>query len=147
MGLTMNVSRLLPVQPITSFSAPCFTSQVAAGFPSPADDHMDKALDLNELLIRSPSATFYCRVSGDSMTGVGIFNDDILIVDRALKPCHGDVVLAALDGELTCKILDMHGRRLLAANRDYHPILIKEGMDFLIEGVIISSIRRHRCLP
>lgn len=126
---------------------PCFLSRVQAGFPSPADDYVDKPLDLNELLIRHPASTFYCQVNGDSMNGAGIYNGDYLIVDRALHPAHGDVVVAALDGELTCKILDLRQRRLLAANRDYPPIPIGEGSDFIIEGVVTSSIRRHRCLP
>ncbi|HEY8386186.1 MAG TPA: translesion error-prone DNA polymerase V autoproteolytic subunit [Porticoccaceae bacterium] len=126
---------------------PCFLSRVQAGFPSPADDYLDGALDLNHLLIQHPNATFYCRVSGDSMTGAGIFDGDYLIVDRSLRPSHGDVVVAVLDGEMTCKILDMRQQRLLAANRNFPPIPIREGSDFLIEGVVTSSIRRHRCLP
>ncbi|KJS09252.1 MAG: hypothetical protein VR73_03220 [Gammaproteobacteria bacterium BRH_c0] len=138
----------LPIpSPLRAFAAPIYLSRVPAGFPSPADDYVDKPLDLNELLIRHPSATFYCQVSGESMTGAGIFDGDILIVDCALRASHGDVVLATLDGEMTCKILDLHHQRLLAANRDYAPIPIREGCDFVIKGVVTSSIRRHRCLP
>ena len=129
------------------FSAPLFSTRVQAGFPSPADDYLEATLDLNEHLIQHPAATFYCRVCGDSMTGVGIFEGDLLIVDRALTPRDGDVVLAALDGELTCKILDSQGRRLLAANKQYPPITIADGSSFEVEGVVISSIRRHRCSP
>lgn len=143
----MSIQRLPRPETGTAFCAPFFVSRVPAGFPSPADDYMDKGLDLNEYLIQHPAATFYCRVSGESMTGLGIFDGDILIVDRAVRPAHGDVVLAVLDGELTCKVLDMHKQRLLAANRDYDPIPIREGSDFSIEGVVTSSIRRHRCLP
>jgi len=127
-----------------AFHAPFFRSQVPAGFPSPADDYMDKRLDLNEHFIKHPAATFYCRVSGQSMTGAGIFDGDLLIVDRAVRPVHGDVILAALNGELTCKILDMHNRRLLSANDGYPPLPIEEGADFQIEGVVINSIRSHR---
>jgi len=105
---------------------------------------MDKRLDLNEQFIKHPAATFYCRVSGQSMTGAGIFDGDLLIVDRAVRPVHGDVILAALDGELTCKILDMYNRQLVSANDQYPPLLITEGMDFSIEGVVIHSIRSHR---
>ncbi len=143
----------MSIRPIARHAAasvcylPLFAARVQAGFPSPADDYMDRALDLNQYLIRHPAATFYCEVAGDSMTGVGIFSGDLLVVDRALKPQHGDVVLAALDGELTCKVLDMHKQRLLAANNKYPPIAIREGSDFVIEGVVTSSIRRHRCLP
>jgi len=127
-----------------AFHAPLFISQVPAGFPSPADDYMDKRLDLNEHFIKHPAATIYCRVSGQSMTGVGIFDGDLLIVDRAVHPVHGDVVLAALNGELTCKILDMHKRQLLSANEGYPPLPIEEEADFQIEGVVINSIRSHR---
>ncbi len=127
-----------------AFHVPLFISKVPAGFPSPADDYMDKQLDLNEQFIKHPAATFYCRVSGQSMTGAGIFDGDLLIVDRAVRPVHGDVILAALDGELTCKILDMYNRRLVSANDHYPPLPITEGMDFSIEGVVIHSIRSHR---
>ena len=123
---------------------PCYASLVPAGFPSPADDYMDKALDLNEHLIKNPAATFYCRVSGQSLTGIGIFDGDLLIVDRSLKPQQGSVILAVVDGELTCKILDLHRQRLLSANRNYPPITIREGSVCEVEGVVINSIRFHR---
>jgi len=141
------MSRFIAHRTTLDFHAPLFSTRVQAGFPSPADDYLEGSLDLNEHLIQHPAATFYCRVCGDSMTGVGIFDGDLLIVDRALTPRNGDVVLAALDGELTCKILDSKGRQLLAANKRYAPIVIPEGSHFEVEGVVISSVRRHRCLP
>lgn len=104
---------------------------------------MDRKLDLNEHLIKHPAATFYCRVSGHSMNGLGIFDGDTLIVDRAITPKNGDVVLAVLDGELTCKKLDIQGKRLLSANDKYPPIPIKEWAEFEVEGVVTSSIRYH----
>lgn len=131
----------------SSFRAPLYSNRVQAGFPSPADDYLEGSLDLNEYLISHPSATFYCRVCGDSMTGAGIFDGDLLIVDRALTPRDGDVVLALLNGELTCKILDRQRRCLLAANPGYPAIPIPEDSSFEVEGVVISSIRRHRCSP
>src|SRR5690606_28070358 len=143
----MKISTLSTPASTRAFTATAPLSRAPTGFPSPADDYVGKALDLNKLLIHHPSATFYCQVNGESMTGAGIFDGDILIVDRALRPAHGDVVLAALDGELTCKILDLHQQRLLAANRDHPPIPVREGSAFMIEGVVTSSIRRHRCLP
>ncbi len=85
-----------------SASFPLFSVAVSAGFPSPADDFMETPLDIREHLIKHPSATFFARAEGDSMTGFGIFSGDLLIVDRALQPQHGDVVIAAIDGELTC---------------------------------------------
>lgn len=143
----MSRFRFLPHCNFSNFRAPLYSSRVQAGFPSPADDYMEGALDLHEHLIRHPSATFYCRVCGDSMTGAGIFDGDLLIVDRALTPRDGDVVLALINGELTCKILDSQRRRLLAANPGYPAIPIPEGGNFEVEGVVISSIRRHRCSP
>lgn len=143
----------MPIKPIArpevgaTFVAPLYAHRVPAGFPSPADDYLDKGLDLNEFLIKHPVATFYCRVTGGSMEGLGIFDGDILIVDRALEPLHGDVVLAVLDGELTCKVLDTRHQRLLSANPSFDPIPIRDDADFLVEGVVTSSIRRHRCLP
>ncbi|MAF82640.1 MAG: translesion error-prone DNA polymerase V autoproteolytic subunit [Gammaproteobacteria bacterium] len=140
----MHAVRVSRHQARAAFHAPLFISQVPAGFPSPADDYMDKKLDLNEHFIKHPEATFYCRVSGQSMTGAGIFDGDLLIVDRAVNPAHGDVILAALNGELTCKILDMRNRQLLSASDNYPPLPIEEDSDFQIEGVVINSIRSHR---
>lgn len=142
------MTSLLPIAPptITTTAAACrplFVSSVAAGFPSPADDYVDGDLDLMELLIQHPAATFYCRVSGDSMEGAGIYDGDILIVDRAAKAAHGDVVVAAVAGELTCKYLDINRHRLLPANDKYRPIEIPEDSDLVIEGVVRHSIRCH----
>lgn len=122
---------------------PLFLSRVPAGFPGPADDYSKEGgLDLNDL-IRHPAATFYCRASGDSMRGVGIFDGDLLVVDRAEEPADGSVVVANLDGELTCKILDRAGRRLLSANPAHAPIPVGEGSEMKVEGVVLHSIRSH----
>ena len=128
-----------------SVELPLFLSKVQAGFPSPADDHLDQSLDLNEHLIEHPAATFFCRVTGESMTGIGIYDGDIIVVDRALNPDHGDVVLAAVDGELTCKVLDKHKRRLLSSNPQFKPIAISDEMELMVEGVVTYSITSHRC--
>jgi DNA polymerase V len=95
------------------------------------------------MLIQHPAATFFCRVSGDSMEGAGIYDGDILIVDRAVTPVHGDVVVAAVAGELTCKYLDKNRHRLLPANDRYRPIEIPDGSELVIEGVVRHSIRCH----
>ncbi len=134
----------LPMATPRSLLIPCISAKIPAGFPSPADDHIDKTLDLNEHLIAHPAATFYCRVTGHSMQGIGIFDGDLLIIDRSVAPVHGDVVLAALDGEFTCKVLDLHRRRLLSANDDYPPIAIGDESTFEVEGVVVHSIRTHR---
>ena len=85
---------------------PFFSCAVEAGFPSPADDHLEGSLDLNSYLIKHPAATFFVRVSGESMVGAGIFNNDILVVDRSIKPSNGKVVIAVLEGQLTVKRLE-----------------------------------------
>lgn len=117
---------------------PLFLCRVSAGFPSPAADHLDKCLDLNELLIKHPAATFFVRVAGDSMTGAGINHDDILIVDRALEPANGKVVIAVLNGELTVKRLFRNGDsfRLAAENPAYPDLQLAEGESCEIWGVV-----------
>ena len=82
-----------------------YNCSVTAGFPSPADDYLEDKLDLNEYLIKHPAATFFVRVAGDSMINAGIYNNDIIIVDRSIKPKHGKIVVAALDGQMTIKRL------------------------------------------
>ena len=100
-GLCVVAARRARVGP--SRPRPLFLSRVPAGFPSPADDYMEKRLDINEALVNDEEATFFVRVAGDSMTGAGIHDGDILVVDRSAQPTEGDVVIAILDGELTVK--------------------------------------------
>ena len=123
-----------------------YGSLVAAGFPSPADDHLDKNLDLTEYLVHNRSATFYIRVKGDSMKGCGIFDGAMLVVDRSLKPRDGDVVLAVLEGEFTCKRLKIENRKvfLCAENPNYKDIIITEEMNFRVWGVVTSAINDFR---
>ena len=122
---------------------PLYGSRVAAGFPSPADDHLEKPLDLNEHLVRHPAATYFVRVEGDSMDGAGIRNGDILVVDRALEPRSGSIVVAVVNGELTVKRLDIRDRRLwlVPENPAYAPIEIREGTELAIWGVVAHAIR------
>lgn len=141
----MSIERIADFEARLDVSAPYFRHRVPAGFPSPADDYMDGKLDLNEHLIQHPAATFFCRVSGESMRDIGIFDGDLLIVDRAVKASHGAVILAAVDGELTCKVLDYHQQRLLSANANYPPLAIHSELSLVIEGVVTHSIRHHRC--
>ncbi|HET98231.1 MAG TPA: translesion error-prone DNA polymerase V autoproteolytic subunit [Desulfurivibrio alkaliphilus] len=103
---------------------PLFAQGVSAGFPSPAEDYIEGRLDLNELMVAHPAATFFVRVAGDSMIGAGIHHDDILVVDRSLEPISGKIVIAVVDGELTVKrLFKRDGRvRLLAENPAYPPI-------------------------
>ncbi len=125
-------------------SLPLFSGGVSAGFPSPAEDYTDRKLDLNELLIKNPAATFFVRVEGDSMVGAGIQHDDILVVDRSRQAVSGDIVIAVLDGELTVKRLfrGAHCARLLAENPDYPAIEIGEERDCEIWGVVTSVVHQ-----
>lgn len=121
-----------------SLCLPCLSVPVSAGFPSPADDHLQNNLNLQEALIPRPAATFLMRVKGDSMEGCGIFSGDLLIVDRSLPPVDGAVVIAVLNGEFTVKQLRLSQKTILlaAANADYTPIVVKAGMEFQVWGVV-----------
>ena len=120
-----------------------FSAQPAAGFPAPGDDLVERPLDLNDLLIDNPTSTFFVRVSGDSMEGAGIFDGDYLIVDRAVEPTQGKIVVAAVFGELVVKRLSKHLSKLalVSENDDYEPILINEQEDVYVWGVVTGSAR------
>lgn len=126
----------------TRLRLPLYQARVTAGFPSPADDYLEGTLDLNRHLVRHPAATFFVRVSGDSMVGVGIHPGDLLVVDRALEPADGRVVIAVLNGELTVKRLRLQEEKvwLEAANPAYPPIAITDCMDFEVWGVVSHVI-------
>jgi DNA polymerase V len=123
---------------------PLFLSGVSAGFPSPADDYLDRKLDLNEYMIKNPAATFFVRVAGESMTGAGINDDDILIVDRSLEATSGDVVIAVINGELAVKrLLKKDGVcQLIAENPLYPPLKITGDTPLEIWGVVTYAIHR-----
>jgi len=116
---------------------PLFLSRVPAGFPSPADDYVETSLDLSEALVEDEEATFYVRVAGDSMTGAGIHDGDILVVDRSVEPGKGDVVIAALGGELTVKRYEVRGGRpcLVPEAEGHAPIPVREGQELRVWGV------------
>ena len=135
----MKVSRL-PHEATQSFRLPFFATSVAAGFPSPADDYIETGLDLNEYLVKHPSSTFLAKASGDSMARAGILDGALLVVDKSITPKNGHVVIAAINGELTCKILDVEHRLLRAANPGYPSITLDEDTDLLIEGVVVYAI-------
>ncbi len=121
-------------------------AKVSAGFPSPAEDSGEGKLDLNEHLIARPAATFIIAVEGRSMTGAGIFPNDLLVVDRSIKPKRGDVVIAVVGGDLTVKRLEKNGEQWLlkAENPDYPAIFVTSEMECVIWGVVTSSIRRFQ---
>jgi len=126
----------------TTFKAPYFSGGVSAGFPSPAEDHMHTKLDLNELLITHPSATYYVRVVGDSMLEAGIVSGDLLIVDRSIEVKNNSIVVAYVDGEFTVKRFQKIFDKvyLKPENKQYKSIEIKKDMDFEVFGVVVHAI-------
>ncbi len=132
-----------------SSSQPCplqLFYSVQAGFPSPAEDFDDRRLDLNEFLIRNPPATFLLRVVGESMTGIGIFDGDFIIVDRSLQPLDGDIVVACLDNAFTVKRLRRLPDRVVlqAENPSVSPIEILGDQQLELFGVVTNCVRRIR---
>jgi DNA polymerase V len=119
---------------------------IRAGFPSPADDFAVKRQDLNDLLITHPAATFFWRVRGTSMQGAGIADGDILIVNRALDPVHGDIVVAEIDNDFTVKYLHRRGGKvkLAAADPTFPDIVPREGQTLSICGVVTGAIKKFR---
>jgi DNA polymerase V len=117
--------------------------RVSAGFPSPAADYADKRLDINEYLVRNPVSTFFFSVEGDSMQGAEIFDGDMLVVDKSIRPRHGHIVIAFVDGERLVKRLYQRAGRvaLLAENSLYPPLEISESMEFLIWGVVTGKFK------
>lgn len=113
------------------------------GFPSPAQDYAGGTLDLNDYLVRRPSATYYLDVAGDSMTEAGIFDGDLLVVDRSINARSGQIVVAVLDGELVIKRFERRGGRfyLTSAHPHYPPVSL-EGTDCQIRGVVTGIVRR-----
>ncbi|MEH6580142.1 MAG: S24 family peptidase [Amphritea sp.] len=116
------------------------------GFESPASEYVQLGLDLGQLLIDHPSATYIGYAEGESMTGDGIFSGDLLIISRAEKVRDQDIIVANLNGTFVCKKVDTAKARLLSSAAGYRPYTLKEGDDFQIEGVVIRSIRLHRPL-
>ena len=123
-----------------------FENYVPAGFPSPAETYTEGPLNLHDYLVKKPAATFFVRVTGDSMVGAGIFKGDLLVVDKSLEPAHRSIVIAAVDGEFTVKrLIKRQGQILLQAeNPNYPDRLIQEGNSFEIWGVVCHCIHDLR---
>lgn len=122
------------------------STPVRAGFPNPAEDADEIALDLNDLIVKNPVSTFYIRVEGDSMIGAGIKSGDIVVVDKSLNPKSGDIVVAAVEGEFTLKYLKLRDSQawLVAANPDFEPIAMHEATDAGVWGVVTYIIHKVR---
>lgn len=126
-------------------SLPFFLEHVPCGFPSPAQDYEEDRLDLNQLVIKHPNATYFIRVSGDSMIDAGISNGDLLVVDRALNAQHGDIVVAAVDGEFTVKELRTRPfLQLVPHNPRYSPIHFQHEEALEIFGVVTFTVKAMR---
>jgi DNA polymerase V len=143
-AMPLHVTAIFTPDQTTAVPCPVFLTAVPAGFPSPADDFLEGSLDLNQHLIRHPAATFFVRVSGDSMIEAGIHSGDLLIVDRALEPAQNHVVIAVVNGELTVKRLGKRGDTLclLSENGQYPPLLLDATTDCEIWGVVTYVIHR-----
>lgn len=143
-----NVLEIIPCAPmaqLSQLSVPFMVSSVSAGFPSPAEGSIDKVLDLNELLIRQPTSTFFVRVKGDSMRDAGILDGDLIVVERGERPNNRDIVLAIVEGEFTIKRwVKQSGRLILQAENPAYPnILLADHMDWEVWGVVRYAI--HSC--
>lgn len=121
-----------------------FSSQIPAGFPSPAEDFLEKRLDLNEYLIKNKSATFLIKVYGDSMMNAGIFDGDMLVIDRSVQPSSGKIILGVLNGEFTVKRMEKRRNKLFLVpeNKKFDSIEITNEMDFKIWGVVTFAIHK-----
>lgn len=143
--MNSTISATLPVR---FFDAPLLArlliSRVCAGFPSPAEDLGAQRIDLTQMLVVHPQATYFLRASGQSMVEAGIFDNDIMVVDRAIKPRHNHIVVAIVDGDFTVKHLYQRAGRikLKAANPTFPDIVPKEGQTIEVWGVVTSTIKQ-----
>lgn len=133
---------LSPRKALSKVYLPLFACKVAAGFPSPAADYIDKTLDLNELLVAKPAATYFVRVQGDSMINAGIHPNDILVVDRSIDPIPGKIVICALNNEITVKRLAYENEhwKLKAENEEYPDFPLNDDLELVVWGVVTSVI-------
>lgn len=135
----------IPAPSPDSLELPLFLSPAVCGFPSPAQDYIEQTIDLNQICVEHPAATFYVRASGHSMVGEGINDGDLLIIDRAITARQGSIVLACLDGEFTVKKLQEHPcPALLPANSDFPPIYPQEGQELEIFGVVTFVLHKTK---
>ncbi len=138
----MKVQAIYQPDQSTQCKRPLFMVPVSAGFPSPAEDYIEGKLDLNQYLVKHSAATFFVKVTGNSMIDAGIHDGDILIVDRSLKPVNKKVVIAVVNGELSVRRIRVTKGKvfLMPENRDYKPLQVNEEMDFEVWGVVTTVI-------
>lgn len=118
-------------------------AEIKAGFPSPAEDFLDQSIDLNKVLVRNPSSTFYARVSGNSMKDANIEDGDLLIIDKSVEPKDGKIAVCYIDGEFTVKRIKTEADCcfLVPANSDYKPIKVTTENDFMVWGVVVHIVK------
>jgi DNA polymerase V len=135
---------LLGAVELSGTKIPMYSSRPQAGFPAPGDDSIENVLDINDLVVAHPAATFFVRVEGDSMDGAGIFSGDVLVVDRSISPKDGSIVVAAVYGEMVVKRLRATGEThiLVSENEGYSPIHINDNDECFIWGVVVGSVRQ-----
>ena len=140
----MSIKEVFGFEQRTKKKLPLFLAKISAGFPSPADDYIDKKLDLNEFLIKHPAATFFVKVEGDSMVEAGIHPGDLILVQKNIEPKNGDIVVAQVDEEWTLKYFQKRGRKvyLKAANEKYPTILPQQ--ELVVSGVVVADVRKYR---
>lgn len=131
---------------LSELDLPYADGGVRAGFPSPAQDYMDRSIDLNRELVPHPESTFYGRVEGDSMEDRGIFEGDIMVIDKSLEPRNGDVAVCMVDGEYTVKFVEFHADHvmLIPANPAYRPLRVEADEQFDVWGVVTYVIHKTR---
>lgn len=141
-----DVASISPVEPFTHMQIPLASEKVAAGFPSPAQDYVDKTLDMNEHLISNEATTFIVKVASLSMRDAGIDIDDELVVDRSLEAKHDDIIIALIDNDFTVKRLMIEGDHhwLKAENPDCSDIHLRDGQEMVIWGVVTFVIKPFR---
>ncbi len=125
---------------------PLYTTRPSAGFAMPGDDHIDRVLDIHDLVVQNPASTFFMRVEGDSMIDAGIFSGDVLVIDRSKDPKDGSIVVAAVNGEMVIKRLKIESKGsdplLMSENDAYDPIVVGEGEEYTIWGVVVGLVRQ-----
>lgn len=133
------------VEGAADIAIPLYASHISAGFPSPADDYIEAELDLNRFMIRNPPDTFMVRVNGDALSGAGILDEDVLVVDRSIGPRHGMIVVAVVNGAMCVRRLNRKHRGwvLDPENRDFQPLRIRPGQDLEIWGVVTGVVRKY----
>lgn len=140
--LKMHLNQLAqPAEKPAQMELPLLINRIDAN-PHLANEGIYKQIDLNQFLVKTPSTTFLAWAEGESLQGIGIDDGDLLVIDRTASHAQNSVVVATVNGELTCKILDLHGMKLLNAKPDLDPIYMNEKSEIIIEGVVIHSIKQ-----